>query len=318
MEKKIAIIDMGTNTFHLLIAEADRLGYHITYRERLAVKIGKDGINNGIITDQGQHRALLAMQSFRNTIDQQQVGRVYAFGTSALRNAANGEEVVSRIKEVTGIEATIISGDLEAEYICMGARAAMDISEKSLIMDIGGGSVEFIISDNDRIYWKRSLEIGAQRLLEQFQKSDPITPEEVTSLDHHFAETLKPLFEALEKFNPHILIGSSGTFDTLSDIFCITHDIHKAPEEIETPLSLDGFYEIYDDLLHKTRAQRLQTPGMIEMRVDMIVVASCLIRYVLSKHAFNRIRVSTYSLKEGVLATLIREITPSGRVSVQP
>ncbi|MGC3944004.1 MAG: exopolyphosphatase [Chryseolinea sp.] len=316
METKIAIIDMGTNTFHLLIAEADSRGYHITYRERLAVKIGKDGINDGVITDQGLHRALLAMQSFKNTIDQQQVGRVYAFGTSALRNAANGEDVVNRIKEITGIEATIISGDLEAEYICMGARAAMDISEKSLIMDIGGGSVEFIISDNDKIYWKKSLEIGAQRLLEQFQKNDPITPDEVAALDEHFDATLKPLFEALTKFNPHILIGSSGTFDTLSDIFCITHDIHKAPEEIETPLSLDGFYEIYDDLLHKNREERMQIPGMIEMRVDMIVVACCLIRYVLSKHTFNRIRVSTYALKEGVLATLIRETSPRGKVSV--
>ena len=307
---------MGTNTFHLLIAEADSRGYHITYRERLAVKIGKDGINNGIITEQGLHRALLAMQSFRNTIDQQQVERVYAFGTSALRNASNGEDVVKRIKELTGIEATIISGDLEAEYICMGTRAAMDISEKSLIMDIGGGSVEFIISDNDRIYWKRSLEIGAQRLLEQFQKNDPITPGEVTALNQHFDETLKSLFEALDKFNPHILIGSSGTFDTLSDVFCIAHDIHKAPEEIETPLSLNGFYEIYEDLLHKNRAERMQIPGMIEMRVDMIVVACCLIRYVLANHAFNRIRVSTYALKEGVLATLIREVAPQGTVTV--
>lgn len=316
MEKKIAIIDMGTNTFHLLIAEAGRNGYHIILRERLAVKIGKDGINDGIITEQGLHRALLAMQSFRNTIDQQQVGRVYAFGTSALRNAANGEEVVNKIKEITGIEATIISGDLEAEYICMGTRAAMDISEKSLIMDIGGGSVEFIISDNDRIYWKRSMEIGAQRLLEQFQKNDPITPEEVNALDDHFNEVLKPLFIALEKFSPRILIGSSGTFDTLSDIFCITHRIQKSAEEIETPLSLDGFYEIYNDLLHKDREQRMQIPGMIEMRVDMIVVACCLIRYVLQKHNFNRIRVSTYALKEGVLATLIQEVAPKGTVSV--
>jgi len=307
---------MGTNTFHLLIAEADRSGYHITYRERLAVKIGKDGINDGVITEQGIHRALLAMQSFRNTIDLQRVGRVYAFGTSALRNASNGEEVVNQIRDITGIEATIINGDLEAEYICMGARAAMDISDVSLIMDIGGGSVEFIISDNDRIYWKKSIEIGAQRLLEEFQKNDPITTDEVAALDRYFDKTLTPLFEALTKFNPQILIGSSGTFDTLSDIFCITHDIHKAPEEIETPLSLDGFYEIYDDLLHKNREERMQIPGMIEMRVDMIVVACCLIRYVLSKHSFNRIRVSTYALKEGVLATLIRETSPRGKVSV--
>ena len=307
---------MGTNTFHLLIAEADRSGYHITYRERLAVKIGKDGINDGVITEQGIRRALLAMQSFRNTIDLQRVGRVYAFGTSALRNASNGEEVVNQIRDITGIEATIINGDLEAEYICMGARAAMDISDVSLIMDIGGGSVEFIISDNDRIYWKKSIEIGAQRLLEEFQKNDPITTDEVAALDRYFDKTLTPLFEALTKFNPQILIGSSGTFDTLSDIFCITHDIHKAPEEIETPLSLDGFYEIYDDLLHKNREERMQIPGMIEMRVDMIVVACCLIRYVLSKHSFNRIRVSTYALKEGVLATLIRETSPRGKVSV--
>jgi exopolyphosphatase / guanosine-5'-triphosphate,3'-diphosphate pyrophosphatase len=314
MQNKIAIIDMGTNTFHLLIAEADEQGYHITYRERLAVKIGKDGINNGIITEQGIHRALLAMQSFKNTIDERSVGKVYAFGTSALRNAANGEEVVQRIKAITGIEATVIDGNLEAEYICMGVRAAMHLDEKSLIMDIGGGSVEFIISDNDHIYWKRSLEIGAQRLLEQFQKNDPITADEINALDRYFDTALTELFDALTIHQPRILVGSSGTFDTLSDIFCITHDIHKSAEEIETPLTLDGFYEIYDELLHKNRAERMEMPGMIEMRVDMIVVACCLIRYILSKHEFTRIRVSTYALKEGVLSTLINEIKKSNRM----
>jgi exopolyphosphatase/guanosine-5'-triphosphate,3'-diphosphate pyrophosphatase len=314
MEEKIAIIDMGTNTFHMLIAEKDIQGYHITYRERLAVKIGKNGINEGFITEQGIQRALLAMQSFKNTIDEQGAGRVYAFGTSALRNAANGDEVVNRIKAITGIDASIISGDMEAEYICMGVREAMEIGETSLIMDIGGGSVEFIISDNKKIYWKRSLEIGAQRLLEQFQKNDPITATEVAALDQHFEKTLVELYDTLQKFKPHILIGSSGTFDTLSDIFCITHDIHKSPEEIETPLTLDGFYAIYDEILHKNREQRMQIPGMIEMRVDMIVVACCLIRHLLSKHSFNRIRVSTYSLKEGVLATLIHQISTTKKV----
>lgn len=299
---------MGTNTFHLLIAEEDERGYHITYRERLAVKIGKNGITKGVITEEGIHRALLAMQSFKNTIDQQQISNVYAFGTSALRNATNGEDVVRRIETVTGIQTYVISGDQEAEYIYMGVKAAMDISEKSLIIDIGGGSVEFIIGDNTGVDWKKSIEIGAQRLLEQFQKNDPITGEEIKSLDLYFEKMLAPLFEQLRNYNPAILIGSSGTFDTLSDIFCIQHDIHKSEEEIETPLTLEGFYTIYEDLLCKNREQRMQIPGMIEMRVDMIVVACCLIRYILSRHAFNRIRVSTYALKEGVLATLINEL----------
>jgi len=299
---------MGTNTFHLLISNADERGYHIIHRERLAVKIGLDGITRGLITEDGIHRALLAMQSFKNTIDQQGVSKIYAFGTSAVRNASNGQTLVQKIKAVTGIDSTIISGDLEAEYIYRGVKSAMHIDEKSLIMDIGGGSVEFIIGDNDTIFWKKSVEIGAQRLLEQFQKNNPITAKEIVALNCHFEETLLPLHDALQLYNPNILIGSSGTFDTLSDIFCLQHDIHKSAEEIETPLTLDAFEKIYTDLISKDREQRLNTPGMIEMRVDMIVVACCLVRYVLTRHPFNRIRVSTYSLKEGVLASLIDKI----------
>ncbi len=309
MNSKIAIIDMGTNTFHLLIAEADERGYHIISRDRLAVKIGMGGINQGIITEEGMHRALLAMQSFKNTMEQSGITKVFAFGTSALRNARNGDEVVRKIKELTDIDVNIISGDKEAEYIYMGVKAALHMEhEKSLIIDIGGGSVEFIIGDNDQIFWKRSLEIGAQRLLEKFHKSDPIRSDEIEALNVYFEEVLVPVFDALKIYQPGVLIGSSGTFDTLSDIFCITHDIHKSPEEIETPLSIPGFYEIYRELIQKNRAERMNMPGMIEMRVDMIVVASCLIRYLLEHHAFKRIRVSTYSLKEGVFASMISEM----------
>jgi exopolyphosphatase/guanosine-5'-triphosphate,3'-diphosphate pyrophosphatase len=305
---KIAIIDMGTNTFHLLIAEAGGEGYNITWRERLAVKIGMGGINQGIITPEGLQRALVAMQSFKNTIEREHVKNVYAFGTSALRNAKNNYEVANEIKAITGIEINIISGDQEAEFIYQGVKAALGLErDQSLIIDIGGGSVEFIIANNDHIFWKESFEIGAQRLLERFQKHDPIIPEEVHALDDYFNEVLQPLFDAISEYHPTVMVGSSGTFDTLSDIFCIQHDIHKAPEEIETPLTIDGFYEIYHELLVKDREQRMEIPGMLEMRVDMIVVACCLIRFLLEKHRFERIRVSTYSLKEGVLTSLIQK-----------
>jgi exopolyphosphatase/guanosine-5'-triphosphate,3'-diphosphate pyrophosphatase len=309
MTSRIAIIDMGTNTFHLLLAEADAHGYHITYRDRLAVKIGKGGINRGVITAEGLNRALLAMQSFKNIIDEHGgVARIYAFGTSALRNASNKDEVKLKIRELTGIDIHIISGDEEARFIYEGVKAALGLGDDlSLIVDIGGGSVEFIIGNHETILWKESLEIGAQRLLEQFQKNDPISADEIKDLDEHFAKVLQPVFNALRKFPATILVGSSGSFDTLSDIFCARHEIAKAPDEIETPLSLEGFYEIYDELIHKNRQERMKIPGMIEMRVDMIVVACCLIRYLLEQYAFLRIRVSTYSLKEGVLASLIRE-----------
>ncbi len=305
MKNRIAIIDMGTNTFHLLIADGENHTFHILYRDRLAVKIGMGGINDGYITEEGIQRALLAMQSFRNVIAEHDVDTVYAFGTSAMRNARNGQEVADRIEAVTGIKVNIISGELEAQYIYEGVRAALDMgSEKNLIIDIGGGSVEFIIANQQTVFWKRSFEIGAQRLLERYHKHDPILPEEIRELDEYFETALTELFDAMNVHKPGIMVGSSGSFDTWSDIFCITHDIHKSPEEIETPLTLEGFIEIYNTLIHKDRAARMQIPGMIEMRVDMIVVAACLVRFLLERYKFTRIRVSTYSLKEGVLAHL--------------
>lgn len=306
---RIAIIDMGTNTFHLLVADERDGCYRIVRRERLSVKIGMGGINRGLITKDAVQRALLALQSFRNTMDGMKVERVYAYGTSALRNAKNQREVVDTIRRLTGIQVNLISGDQEAEFIYQGVRSALHLgTDKSLIIDIGGGSVEFILADNENVFWKESVEIGAQRLLEKFQRHDPILPDEVAALDIFFQEKLVSLKQAMRKNPPAVLVGSSGTFDTLSDIFCEAHDIHKAPDEIETPLTLEGFYEIYNSLLTKNREQRMLIPGMIEMRVDMIVVACCLIRHILESHPFERVRVSTYSLKEGVLASMDKTV----------
>lgn len=305
MQERVAIIDLGTNTFHLLIAEEKESDFSFIYRERLAVRIGQHGINKGIIQPDAIERAVRALSSFKTTIDQFDVLKVFAFGTSALRNASNAADIVKTFKEKAGIDVTIISGEREAELIFMGVASAIKLGkENSLVMDIGGGSVEFIIGNEEQIHWKRSFEIGAQRLLEKFQKHDPILEHEIHALEDYFGKELQTLFEALERYRPSVLIGSSGTFDTLSDIYCNKHDVFKRPEDAETPLTLQGFYEIYEELSFKTREERMMIPGMIEMRVDMIIVACCLINFLLGRYTFSKVRVSTYALKEGILASL--------------
>lgn len=302
---------MGTNTFHLLVAEANEKGkFSIIHRDREAAKIGKGGINQSYIREEAINRAINTMQSFRQSIDSYGVTDIYAFGTSALRNATNCSEVIQKIKAATGIQAKIISGDDEAEFIYKGVRSSMEMgSEKSLIVDIGGGSVECIIANNTNTFWKKSFEIGAQRLLEQYHKNDPISKDEISALNAFFDQKLKPLFEALAKNPAQILIGASGAFDTLSDIFCFQERIPKTDEQTETPLTVQGFHTIYEDIIKKNRRERMETPGMIEMRVDMIVVASCLVHHILSRNPFTQLRVSTYSLKEGVLASLNQAAT---------
>ncbi|MCS6973786.1 MAG: exopolyphosphatase [Cyclobacteriaceae bacterium] len=305
MDNRIAILDLGTNTFHLLIAEKKKDDWQVLLRDRQAVKIGQGGINESRILPDAMERAIAALKNFMIPIRSMHISRVYAFGTSAIRVAVNRDEFIKRVKDQTGITIRILSGDEEAAFIYHGVRKALQLrDEKTLITDIGGGSVEFIITGKGGMLWRKSLEIGAQRLLEKFQHHDPILPEEIHSLNEYLKQKLQPVTHALQVFCPEVLVGSSGTFDTLSEIYCLKHNIPLPVDSPETPLTLNGFAEIYSELIRKNRSERLAIPGMIEMRVDMIVVACCLIKFLLDHYPFSAIRVSSYAMKEGILDQL--------------
>ncbi len=301
---RTAIIDLGTNTFHLLTVE----GTEALYKASIPAKIGMGGISQGVISEEGIQRALTVLKGFRENIDKQGVSldRVFATGTSAIRNAGNKEDFIQRVAEETGIKIQVISGDEEAELICLGVKQAMSIPETSMIMDIGGGSVEFIICNDEKIFWKQSFEIGGQRLMDKFMKSDPISMRSVQMMDDFFREKLLPLANACHQYAPKVLIGSSGSFDTLIDMQYMKDKGQLPPnDEVAFEYSLPDFYWAYDELIFKNHAERMQIPGMIELRVDMIVVAMCLIRFIIQTLEIQRIRVSSFALKEGVMAKIL-------------
>ncbi len=306
--ERIAVIDLGTNTFHLLIAEVEENKSKTIYSEKASVRIGKGGINQGFISEDACARALATMMIFKDKINEYSITKIYATATSAFRNASNGIALAEKIYASTGIKISIISGDREAELIYYGVKEALDLGhEKSLIVDIGGGSVEFIIANKDSVFWKKSFEIGGQRLMEFFQKTDPIAPEDIKNLESYLLEQLLPLQTALVAFPTQTLIGSSGSFDTFSDI-----DLRKKGHSfsIETKkeyqLALNDFEQLYLELISKERAARNLIPGMIELRVDMIVVASVLVNFLLTRFEINLFRVSSFALKEGVLSRIMR------------
>ena len=302
---RTAIIDLGTNTFHLLIVE----GSETLFKSSIAAKIGMGGISQGMISEEGIQRALVVLKNFRETIDSQSVSleNVFATGTSAIRNAGNKEEFIERVLNETGIKIKVISGEEEAELICLGVKQAMEIPETSMIIDIGGGSVEFIICNDEKIFWKQSFEIGGQRLMDKFMKSDPISMRSVQMMDDFFREKLLPLANACHQYAPKVLIGSSGSFDTLIDMQYIKDKGQlPATDEIAFEYSLPAFYRAYDELIFKNHTERMQIPGMIELRVDMIVVAMCLIRFVIQTLDIQRIRISGYALKEGIMAKILK------------
>ncbi len=300
-----AIIDCGTNTFHLLIVQLSTPVVKL-HEEKQVVKIGEGGINDGKIAPIAADRALKALIHFKRKIDDYLIYEVSAVVTRAFRNAINGIELAREILKQTGIALNIISGKDEAALIYRGISKAVTVrADTTLSMDIGGGSVEFIIAREELVLWSESFEIGAQRLMDLFHKHDPILKHEVEQLQFYLLNALNSLFTACNKLKPTTLIGSSGTFDTLSEIYCRTKDIKIEEDQPETPLTLSAFYRIHKQLIEYNRAQRLALPGMIEMRVDMIVVASCIIEVLLKKIPIEDIRVSKYALKEGILAEIV-------------
>ena len=303
--KRSAIIDLGTNTFNLLIIEFTDSGYHILYKNKIPVKLGEGGIEKGILTSLAIERGMSALKEHLNTIAEFQCKNVHAFATSGIRSAKNGTAFTAQAKKELNLDIKIISGHKEAELIYFGVREALTIGEKSLIIDIGGGSTEFIIADDKKIFWKESFQLGAARLLEKFQPSDPINLSQIYSLHDHFHNKLKPLKEAVFDHPINCMIGSSGSFDTFADL--LAHQYGK-PDLLmgrsTYDFELKDYLELHQLLLKSNKSTRSKMPGMLLMRVDMIVIASILTEWTISNLEINQLRLSTYSLKEGVIKTL--------------
>jgi exopolyphosphatase/guanosine-5'-triphosphate,3'-diphosphate pyrophosphatase len=312
MTKRLALIDMGTNTFHLLITEVDETGKRTDFvRTKLAVRLGQGGISKGSIAPEAYERALKTLRDFRKQIDAYGVETVRAMATSMVRNASNGEDFVKDVFKETDILVEVIDGEREAELIYYGVHSAGVLEEQpALLMDIGGGSIEFIICNNREIFWKRSFEIGAQRLMDRFFTQDPIPAESIAAEKAYLQETLQPLTEAANRYKPAYLVGASGTFDTLCDIDALSKgDTSRMQQQpAASSLLVEDFYNIYHDLLRKNHDERLAIPGMLEMRVDMIVLATIAVDFVLQTYKLPKIKVSAYALKEGVLQKALEEL----------
>ncbi len=301
---RIAIIDLGTNTFNLLIAEINPTKtYHTLFQTKISVKLGEGGIDKNFIAPAAFQRGIEAIKSYQQIIKKHNVDKVVAIATSAIRGASNGAEFVAKIKGESNIDVQIISGEKEAQLIYYGVRQAVKMNnERSLIIDIGGGSTEFIIANEKKIFWKHSFLLGAARLLEIFNPSDPITDAQIETLTDHLNIDLQLLFDAVKKYPVSELIGSSGSFDSLAEMIAFRFYTPKIlDDETEFTFNIEDVAAIYKSILKSTKAERTQMKGLIEMRIDMIVISSIIVNFIIQSFDIQKMRLSTYSLKEGVL-----------------
>lgn len=298
-----AIIDLGTNTFHLLIAEVVN-GEIIEHRKiQIPVKIGEGGINHQYIAPAAYQRGLNALKVFREALNEFGIHEITAFGTSAIRDASNGIDFMNEAKQAYQIKIESISGEYEAELIYRGIEHSFELPDTNvLVMDIGGGSVEFIIGRKDTILWKHSYPLGAARLIEKFHQTDPMRDEDIVALQSYLVHNIKLVRDALLKFPTEILIGSAGSFETLVEV--LQKDLNKSIPKLSEhaqEITMDDFHEFVTLITSRNAKERAELHGMADFRVEMIVVATILMDVVIKRFEMTRLIASHYSLKEGML-----------------
>lgn len=302
MSQNIAIIDIGTNTFNLLIVTVDTNQFKTLHVGKIAARLGKGGINSGKIADDAFTRGIDAIIEHKNTAEKFNCTRIIAIATSMLRDSENSALFCNSVKEKTGISISIVSGDEEAELIWNGVRHAIDLSGKKLIMDIGGGSTEFIIADHEKMYWKKSYDLGVTRLYEKFNHSDPIQPDEKKEIQNYLNEELTELYQQSQLHKITHLIGSAGTFESYATIISLQKndsipDFSITAHEILLP----DFNNLANWFYLSNHDERKELQGLIELRRNLIVISTILIDAVLTSCSIQKMDLSTYALKEGVV-----------------
>lgn len=304
---RVAVLDLGTNVFNMILSEFTPEGSCNTIREfKCAAKLGAGGLADGKIAPVAYETACAALDRIMEVIIQAGgADRIIPYATSAVRDASNGAEFAQYLNRKYGFEVRIIPGEREAELIFKGIMESVGdlrddsgkflTGENALMLDIGGGSNEFIITDGAEILWKRSFPIGMARMRERFNYSDPI-PQQVEEEFLNFNNgVLGELWEMVERFNPAIFIGSSGSFDTFKDL--IYNCGYRELPSIE--LKKGDLEDLNRRLAGTTAQERLQMPGMSQIRVDYIVLASIFTQFVLERVNPRIVYQSSFSLKEG-------------------
>ncbi len=305
---KFGAIDVGTNSIHLVMAEISPRGdFKVLGADKDMVQLGRGGFTEHLLTPEAMDAGIGALKRFVKMAELKGVTKIKAVATSAVREAQNGGEFVDRVWRETGLDLRVITCEEEGRLIYLGVRHAMSLGlADNLIIDIGGGSVEFIIGNSRRASFIHSVKLGGSRLAELFIKSDPPTGHEIKQMRRQIQRELSPLYNFARALpaTPHC-IGTSGAIKSLS---LICSHLHGTLEDDEAPnprTSHDGIKQVLARMSSMSRAERLRVPGMDARRVDASIPACTLLHMVMKTLGIEEIEYCDFALREGVIIDYI-------------
>jgi exopolyphosphatase/guanosine-5'-triphosphate,3'-diphosphate pyrophosphatase len=323
---RIAAVDVGSNSIHMVVAQVEADGrFRVLDRAKDMVRLGRRTLSRGRLSAEAIDAGLRTLANFRTLAERQGVTRITAVATSAVREAANGGDFIKQVEDDIGLRVKVIPGREEARLIYLGVRHAIDLSGKpTLIVDIGGGSVEFILIKGGEPVTLESHKIGVARLSERFLTSDPPDAKQVAALEGFLADQLEPMLSEFRRNRVRRVVGTSGT---MLNLIAMAGHLNGEPPDLHLNNFAVGATELSKIrrlLVRSSRDERQRLKGLDAKRVDLIVAGALLTDFILTRTGAKQLVACTWALREGVLLDFIarhrkgieeseRYLTPRGR-----
>ena len=307
--KRLAVIDIGTNSIHMVLAEIGKdFSYKIVDRIKEMARLGDGTFTSHRLSQDAMDRGMIVLKRFSMLANNKGFDLILPIATSAVREAKNGGDFLKLVRKELGLRVRVITGEEEARLIYLGVRNSMDLSRfPAMIVDIGGGSVELMACTEKRLKFVRSLKLGAIRLKDQFLKVDPPEKKMIQRLENLAAQTLKKSLskKLFTQFNQ--LVATSGMVGNLAEIIYLARTGRPLSQIDMATIELDEVREVERLLRTKDTQGRLKIPGLDSRRVDTLFPGVLVLRLLMERLGIKQACVSDKAIREGVIYDFIQQ-----------
>jgi exopolyphosphatase / guanosine-5'-triphosphate,3'-diphosphate pyrophosphatase len=300
---KIAAIDIGTNSIHMVIAQATaQAGFEVVDREREVVQVGRGSFESGRLSRQAIERTVAALARFCELARRQRVDRIICTATAAVREARNGGDFLRAARKAAGLTPRVIPAEEEGRLIYLAIRSALQLDEHpALIVDIGGGSVQLVVGNKEKCVQTLSVPLGALRLTECMLKSDPPSRRDLQRLRRHIRKLSADALTTVAGLEPTRVYGSSGSIHALASIAHLDDSGEALAHFNGHVLSTASLERLSRRLQRMSIEERERLPGVDARRAEILIPGALVLLHVLETLGVDGITLSDYGVREGLV-----------------
>jgi exopolyphosphatase / guanosine-5'-triphosphate,3'-diphosphate pyrophosphatase len=316
--RRIAAIDVGTNSIHMIVVEEQKHGYRVIDKEKEMVQLGRGSLEGRPLTAEAIDRGVEALKKMAGIAERWKVTEVVAVATSAIREAPNRRRFIAAVQKASGIKVRVISGEEEADYIYRAVRSAIDFhGGTALAIDIGGGSVELIVGTSEQVYLTSSEPVGALRMSQMFTLDRAATPAMIDECRAYVTRRLKKPLARISALGFDFSVGTSGTIVALAALASNGDSLSSMSSGLKW-LSRKRLRELIDLLTPLSAADRAKRFAIDERRAETILGGAIVLDVIMRGLKLQQIRASDAALREGIVDSVLDRVRePKERGSVR-